>query len=84
MTEVDFEKYWLSKFFHCLRRMAGDDIRNEIMKGSEEFSENSPRERIIQWTQQAMAKLDARVDKKKERDNDWLCLSISEIGPAGN
>ena len=65
MAEVDFEKYWLSKFSHSLREIAGDNIRNEIMKGSEEFSAESPREILIRWSQKAMAKLDSLVDKKK-------------------
>ncbi len=68
VTEVDFERYWLSKFSHYLKEIAGDNIRDEIMKGSEEFSAESPRERIIKWSQEAMAKLASPIDKKKRRE----------------
>jgi len=65
MGGVDFEKYWLTKFSDYLREIAGTDIRNEIMRGSEGLSDDSKREEIIDWSKQAMDKLDALVDEKK-------------------
>lgn len=63
--EFDFEKYWLAKFTKCLNEIAGEEIRKEIMRGSEGFSDNSSREEIINWSKEAMKKLDSLVDEKK-------------------
>ena len=35
------------------------------MKGSEDFSDNSSREEVINWSKEAMKKLDSLVDKKR-------------------
>lgn len=61
----DFEKYWLAKFSNCLEKVAGQDIRDEIMKGSEELSDSSDRHDVIDWSRQAMEKLDFLVNEKK-------------------
>ena len=45
--EFDFEKYWLAKFAKCLDEMTGEEIRKEVMKGSESLSKSSSREEII-------------------------------------
>ncbi len=61
---VDFEKSWLAKFSDGLREIAGEDIRNEIMRGSKDLSDDSNREEVIQWSERAMGKLDSFVDEK--------------------
>jgi len=63
--DFDFEKYWLAKFSKCLGKIAGEGIHNEIMKGSEEFSDSSNRKKIIKWSKEAMEKLDSLVDEEK-------------------
>lgn len=66
--EFDFEKYWLEKFSRCLGAVAGDDIREEVMKGSEGLSGGSDREEVFEWTRGAMEKLDSLLDEEKRRD----------------
>ena len=65
MSEKDFERMWLRKFSRCLDEVAGEEIRKEIMKGSENFSDNSDREEVIKWSRKAMEKLDSLVDEDK-------------------
>ncbi|MFX0097887.1 MAG: DUF6144 family protein [Candidatus Hodarchaeota archaeon] len=64
----DFEKIWLSKFSRCLGRVAGEEIRKEIMEGGENLSQETSREEVIDWTKRAMNKLDSLVDEKKRID----------------
>jgi predicted hydrocarbon binding protein len=59
--EIDFERAWLEKFSNCLADMAGEEIRKELMKGSETCSMQSRREEVIAWSQRAMKKLDTLV-----------------------
>jgi len=68
MSEKDFERMWLRKFSRCLDEVAGEEIRKEIMKGSENFSDNSDREEVIEWSRKAMEKLDSLVDEEKRSD----------------
>lgn len=43
------------------------------MKGSEDFSDNSSREEVINWSKEAMKKLDSLVDKKKRIEIMTCC-----------
>lgn len=69
----DFEKIWLSKFSECLSRLAGEEVRKEIMEGGENLSEETRREEVINWTKRAMKKLDDLVDEKKRTDIMTSC-----------
>jgi hypothetical protein len=64
----DFERMWLRKFSCSLEEIAGEEIRKEVMKGSEEISSSSSREEVINWSKKAMETLDSLVDEKKRRD----------------
>jgi len=66
--DFDFEKHWLAKFSECLGEIAGENIQNEIMKGSEELSKNSNRGEVINWSKESMEKLDSLVDEKRRID----------------
>jgi hypothetical protein len=59
---VDFERYWLDKLARCLAELAGDEVREQVMAGSEGLSEESDRDQVIAWTQQAVGRLEALVD----------------------
>ncbi|MBU7010251.1 MAG: hypothetical protein HXS46_06135 [Theionarchaea archaeon] len=61
----DFERAWLAKFSRCLDEIGGEEIRKEIMEGSEELSMNSSRKDVIAWSKKAMEKLDSLVDEQK-------------------
>lgn len=62
----DFERVWLSRFSGCIGRIAGEEIRKDIMKDSEKLSQETNRKEVIVWTKKAMEKLDALVDEKKK------------------
>jgi hypothetical protein len=60
MSEIyDFEQAWLSKLSGCLAKTAGEDIRREVMAGSEELTMESSRSEVIAWTQAAMERLES-------------------------
>jgi tyrosine phenol-lyase len=68
MTEEhDLERVWLRKLSDCLDRVAGEDIRKQVLDGSEELSVQSSRRDVIGWTQRAMERLDALVDDPAQR-----------------
>ncbi len=68
MNKEDFERAWLTKFSRCLDETAGEEMRKEIMRGSETLSADSNREKVIKWSKKAMEKLDSLVDEKKRID----------------
>lgn len=61
----DFEKYWLAKFARSLEGIAGKEIRDNIMAGSEEFSDSTNREDVITWSKAAIKKLDDVLGEKE-------------------
>ncbi|MFX0080293.1 MAG: hypothetical protein ACFE94_00920 [Candidatus Hodarchaeota archaeon] len=63
--DFDFEKYWLNKFSNCLDELAGKDIKEEVMKGSEGFSDATSKNIIFSWSRKAIEKLDSIVDEEK-------------------
>lgn len=69
MSEAkDFERAWLAKFSSCLDEIAGEEIRKEVMKGSEDLSSHSSRQEVIGWSRKAMKRLDSLVDDRKRRE----------------
>ncbi|HET6444159.1 MAG TPA: hypothetical protein VFI27_06210 [candidate division Zixibacteria bacterium] len=58
----DFERMWLAKFATCLDQEVGEEVRKYIMEGSKQLSSAASREDVIQWTQEAMQRLDRSVD----------------------
>lgn len=71
--KYDFEHAWLGKFSYWLNELAGEEIRNEIMRGSEELSAQSVRQDIIDWSKVAMERLDSLVEVKKRREIMTRC-----------
>ena len=65
--ERDFERAWLSKFSACLDEVVGEQLRNEVMEGSEGLSSRSSRQEVIHWSRRAMERLDAQVDEEKRK-----------------
>lgn len=68
MAVPDFEKQWLARLSRRLVELAGMEIRDEVMKGSEHLSDNSDQREIIYWSVQALQKLDALLDDGKKRE----------------
>jgi hypothetical protein len=60
--EYDFERAWLAKFANGLSEVAGEEIREQVMAGSEGLSALSDSQKVIAWSRGAMARLDALVD----------------------
>jgi len=65
VSQTDFERSWLSKFSCCLDKIVGEDTKKKIMRGSEKLTSDSPPDEIIEWTKQAMDRLDALVEQEK-------------------
>ena len=63
----DFERAWLDKFDTCLQDTVSDDIRQQIMAGSEGLSAASDRDAVIDWTQTTMDRLDGLLDAPQKR-----------------
>lgn len=68
MSEQDFERAWLAKLSSCLNEIAGEEIRKEVMKGSEELSSHSDPQEVINWSKGAMEQLESLVDEKKRKE----------------
>jgi hypothetical protein len=69
MSEAqDFERAWLKKLSRCLDEIAGDDVRRQVMQGSDGLSSQSDCGEVIAWSQRAMERLDALVGEKERRD----------------
>jgi hypothetical protein len=64
----DFERAWLAKFSRCLDEIAGEKIRQQVMRGNEELSSSSSRQEVISWSQRAMQRLDSLVDEKQAQE----------------
>ena len=67
MTE-DFERSWLAKLSSSLQRVAGNDIRDNVMAGSEGLCDASERDAVIDWSKQAMDRLNELVDEERRRE----------------
>ena len=63
--QLGFEGDWLAKFSRCLVDIAGEDVRRQVMEGSNTLSSRSSREEIIAWSKAAMERLDALVDEDR-------------------
>ena len=63
----DFEQLWLAKFSNCLDETAGEEIRRQVMQGSEALSSRSSRQEVIAWSKAAMERLESLVDEEQSR-----------------
>jgi hypothetical protein len=69
MTQAhDFERAWLERLRDSLEALAGQDVRRQVMRGSCEMYDTTPREEVIAWSQASMARLEALVDPSTARD----------------
>ena len=60
--EFDFDRAWLDKFSNCLNEAAGENVRTQVMAGSEGLSEDTSRGDVITWTRGAMERLESLLD----------------------
>lgn len=66
--QTDFERAWLTKFARSLHKVAGEQVRREVMEGSDELCSASDRQEVIDWSCQAMARLEGAVDGDQGRE----------------
>ena len=68
---------WLERFEESLERFAGDDIRREVLAGSEAISPRSDTDEKIAWVKGTMERLDAAVpDADTRREIVCRCAHI--------
>ena len=61
--QFDFERHWLTKLAASLEEHVGEAACQEIMAGSDALSDQSDRQKVISWSQQAIDRLEALVDE---------------------
>jgi hypothetical protein len=65
--KIDFEKTWLEKFGACIERETSAEIRSKVMEGSEELSDITDRDKVVEWSEGAMNRLDELVETEKSK-----------------
>jgi predicted hydrocarbon binding protein len=65
--KFDFERAWLAKFSGGLDEIAGEEIRREVMQGTENLSSDSSREEVIAWSREAIERLESLVDEEGQK-----------------
>ena len=68
LEEQDFERAWLAKFSTCLDEIAGEEVRKEVMAGSEDLSSHSGAQEVVVWSKGAMHRLDSLVDEERRKE----------------
>ena len=63
----DFDRAWMDKFQNHLDEMVGEEVREAVIQGGKTLSAESSRLEVIEWTRQAMERLDSVVDEKASR-----------------
>jgi len=66
--QTDFERAWLAKLARSLDKVASEQVRREVMEGSDRLSSASDRQEVSDWSCQAMARLEAAVDSDQARE----------------
>jgi len=59
----DFERAWLNKLSNSLEQTAGEEVRDQVLAGSEGQSSASSRQEVIEWTQGAILRLESLVEE---------------------
>ena len=68
IRDSDFEQRWLSKFLKCLDEAVCGDIRNQVMEGAEKLVSGSSDEEVIEWTCEAINRLEALVEEEIRKE----------------
>ena len=63
----DFEQMWLAKLTRCLDEVVGEDSRKQVMAGSEALASNSSTPAVVQWTREALERLEALAGEESSR-----------------
>ena len=72
---------WLARFEDSLGRFAGDDVKRDVLKGSDDIRPQSDTGKKITWVKGAMERLDAAVpDEDTRREIVCRCAHIYPVG----
>jgi hypothetical protein len=66
-VEHDFERAWLAKLSGCLDKAAGEQVRQQVMAGSDGLSDESDTQDVVDWSVGAMDRLDSLVGEEARR-----------------
>lgn len=66
-NQHDFERIWLARLTRCLDEIVSEDIRKQVMVGSDALSAETDRGTIITWSQEAMARLESLVPEVQRK-----------------
>ena len=64
--DFDFDKYWLRVFSMCIDDYVDEQVRDQLLEGSENITSETPRQEVFDWSEEAMNKLDELVDENQK------------------
>jgi len=70
---TDFERAWLSGFARAIEEIAGVEIRDAVMMGSEELASRPVGDLVVGWTGRALERLEALVEEEGRREIMTRC-----------
>ena len=70
---IDFERTWLLKLSNAIDFSSGEDIRRKVLDGSENLTDKTPRQEIIEWTVNAVEKLESHLGEAETDRIMTLC-----------
>jgi hypothetical protein len=73
VSSQDFEREWFDKLRGVLRETAGEDVAKDILVGREEIVSRSAPGTSIEWTRQAITRLDQLLDEKQKKKVMTAC-----------
>jgi hypothetical protein len=62
MSEEEFEARWIAQFSRCLSEIAGQSIERQVIQKDQRHLAGARRQQVIDWTIEAMGRLDALVN----------------------
>jgi predicted hydrocarbon binding protein len=63
--EQDFDRGWLVGLASCLDASVGEDVRRQVMRGADHISGQSSRRDVVDWTAEAMRRLEHLVGSER-------------------
>ena len=63
----DFERAWLGKLAKCLDAIAGEQLRQEIMEGSDLHPGDSDPQQVTDWTNAMIDRMATLLDEERAR-----------------
>lgn len=66
--DTGFELRWRNKFSKALDGVVGEDARRKVMEGAEVLMEESSSGEVIEWTREAMSRLEELTDEGERNE----------------